>query len=237
MILLKWKDKVSHHELRQQEKVKNMLRYLIPRKATRSNQIALAGSTALRWYQIETGCGPFWHDTSQNVDIFVTGWYARKNYFYLFVDGLIDSLERCNRTIESVEKRLDPLVYPHDVVAIVDIKIKGVDKKLSFIQRHQDHTVQDAAWNFDIDLGRVLYHIHRQTFQLVGFSLRDHILSGRGRMGVKEFHLRRFDYDRTVVALNRLFRYRSRGFNATWSESTWPPDSGPLTAYLAYLRG
>ena len=140
------------------------------------------------------------------------------------VDGWIDSLQRGYRGIELVEKRLDSLVYPHDTVAVVDVKIKGIDKKLSFIQRHKDNTVQEAAHKFDINLCRVIYRIHEQKFQLPRW-LDSRIFYGRGIAWLEKFYdqehkqeLMKFDDDRYLATCNRVIKYRHRGFSVFWPE-------------------
>ena len=57
---------------REVDVVKRLLRHAVPRHLTRRNEVAIAGSAALHWYQGQTNVGTLWTDIG-DIDIFVAG--------------------------------------------------------------------------------------------------------------------------------------------------------------------
>ena len=135
-------------------------------------------------------------------------------------------MERSNRIIESVETKINNYVYANDVINIVDVKVEGIDKTLSFIQCHHDSTVQDVINRFDIDICQVIYHIHEQGFEL-DESVAEHIADSCGHVRFEPLEEDVFGYENDLDDFNagrktrteeRVSKYSQRGFELFWVE-------------------
>ena len=139
-------------------------------------------------------------------------------------------MERSNRTIESVKTKTNNYVYAADEVSIVDVKIEGIDKTLSFIQCYRDSTIQEVVNRFDIDICQIIYHIHEQGFEL-DESVAESIADGYGNVRFEpieendgpfdpgyEIDFDSFNAGRKAMTEERVSKYSQRGFQLYWVE-------------------
>ena len=212
-------EEINGRELEEEQKIKGILSNIVPRSRTVSNHIAVAGGAALRWYQREMSVGPYWEDRHADVDVFVTGDYGRSETFFPFVNKCIDTLLRNDEVIEAIEQTWNNYVYPGIQVAIVNIKIQGVDRTLSFIQGMFDQNIREVVDRFDINICKVIYYIHEQRFELSKEVSRC-IESGRGLVCLKTYERDSIGQRLYQIKLKRtnerMRKYRNRGFNLEW---------------------
>ena len=153
---------------REVDVVKRLLRHAVPRHLTRRNEVAIAGSAALHWYQGQTNVGPLWTDIG-DIDIFVAGPNgSTEANFKDFVLSIVQRFEAAHHVVESVEC-YKCLVYGPTVggdICICDVMVRDISVCLSFVQSPGCLTARSVMEKFDIDICQVMYDIHRQTFEL-----------------------------------------------------------------------
>lgn len=200
------------------DKVKRILRYVIPRSSTRSDEVAIAGSAALHWYQRQEGIGPSWSGIG-DIDIFVSGQHGTTvSQFKRFLTSVIENLLASEHQIAAFKcypLRLYGAASSRNII-ICDIEIVGIDLKLSFVQSPGSANVSSVVDGFDIDICQVRYDIHRQTYH-VRNQTRDNIRRRRAVVFPLVFDSSNGDIspaDRTRVrkTLQRIKKYHDRGY-------------------------
>jgi len=193
----------------------SILRYVVPREATQSNAVAMVGSSALQWYQMERGVGPrFWGPNDR--DILVCGSFgATRSAFYALMSTIVTNMIESGHRIRRKSLHWNVYVSPDKPVLILDIWLKGMTKAFSFIQCPECTTVQEAVEQFDIDVCKVIYHIHQDRFSMKE-SVRHHIEQSKAEVCSFVFGTggpTNFDSIRVSMTMRRMQKYSRRGFH------------------------
>ena len=206
---------------RQVDAVKRLLRQVVPRHLTRLNEVAIAGSAALHWYQGQHKVGPVWTEIG-DIDIFVAGSSGlTEESFKAFVLSVVQRIKAATHSVESI-KCYKILVYgPREgkEICICDVKVKDIDMKLSFVQSPKYATVSAVMEGFDIDICQVMYDIHRQSYDLSSRA-KANIRAGTAEALPMKFdhqdgNVSLADINRVRKTLQRIRKYHARGFAFT----------------------
>lgn len=201
--------------------VKRLLRYVVPRTLTGRNEVAIAGSAALHWYQGQNKVGPVWTDIG-DIDIFVAGHNgSTKGSFKGFVLSVVERIQASKHTVETIRWYTFLVYGPREgkEICICDVKVKDVDLMLSFVQSPGYTTVRAAVGEFDIDICQVMYDIHGQGFELSA-EAKDNIRAGIAialpmKFGSQDGNVSLGDITRVRKTLQRMRKYHARGFAFT----------------------
>jgi len=198
-------------------RVQRLLRYVIPRDVTRKDEVAVAGSCALFWYQEKNRVGPRW-SSPNDIDIFVCGTEGRsKLNFKIFLCAVEANLESLGVNILSSSYRESLYVHRDVPVSIVDYHLEGIPIKLSFVQAPLHLTIHDVVNDFDIDICRVVYHVHRQSFTVKNSDAES--IAGREFQVLPVLFRKRgepckWEIQRMKSSMVRMKKYSERGFMA-----------------------
>lgn len=201
--------------------VKRLLRQVVPRRLTRPNEVAIAGSAALHWYQGQYKVGPVWTEIG-DVDIFVAGSSgSTKESFKAFVSSVVQRIKASKHIVESITCYEVRVYGPRErkEICICDVKVQDVDVKLSFVQSPEHATVSAVMEGFDIDICQVMYDIHRQSYNLSS-QAKANIRAGRAEALPMKFdhqdgNVSLADISRVRKTLQRIRKYHARGFAFT----------------------
>ena len=150
-------------------RMQNVLRLIIPRDLTKQNEVAVVGETALLWYQILHNVGPVWPFVRKtNVHIHVCGRNGSSRFrFERFVKRCIREIIRHDEKISWSSKSVDEFVDNNGKYAEVwYVKVKRFPKVFSFVQCPGIGSVQDSANLSCVNVTRVVYHIHRNRYEM-----------------------------------------------------------------------
>lgn len=198
--------------------IKRILRSSIPRQATRSHEVGIAGSCALHYFQDKKLIGPKWA-VPNDIDIFVCGRYGRsKASFFRFVESVHKSIiSSGHKTSKVVKKHM--YAHRNRLVWIIDVTIVGYSSTLSFVQSPCP-TVEESAKRFDIDVCQVVYHIHTESFWVSSDHVVRHIKDKTALVkpimwnlfGIDDIGPGHFDSKKVCSTISRIQKYRKRGF-------------------------
>ena len=203
-------------EMRQ---VKTLLSRMIDPVARHGEYICVAGSASLLWFILSL---PARCEVSEciyrpnDIDVFVYGPLGEHEYhFSAFVSELTKNIEAAGYTITERSQRYNWYVLENEPVLIVDVRVKGISAKLSFVQCPIANTSQEVVDSFDMDIVRVIYDVKDGTIT-VRDDVRPNILQRRAT--AKDF-VRSHDFptsgDFTAygITLSRITKYSKRGFS------------------------
>lgn len=196
------------------QQTQRLLRYIVPREATKKNEIGVAGSSPLYWYQEKYQIGPKWTGPN-DVDIFVAGYWGRsRERFEILVDlmeeRIVGAGYKCTR-----KDKFHPYACRSGLIRITDFAIKGLNQVVSFVQHPECDSVQEVARGFDISVCKVVYHIHQQRFETMHGTHRDIV---RCQFYVHPLEITspgkptNFERGKWVSTDGRCAKYRRRGF-------------------------
>ena len=199
-------------QVREQQK---FLKEVLPSAYCETLEIAVSGSAALAWAQERWEVGPMWVEPG-DIDVFVAGRPGEnEDQFIDIVNGVVERTGHMGREI-SLWKMYDNLYAVENVVIkVVDIAVAGMDCIFSFIQCPGVRDVEEVVESFDIDICRVIYCIHDDTFRAEAAVIR-HIEEGNAFVrlmvvpiltGIPAFSIKKARRTR-----NRMRKYIDRGF-------------------------
>ena len=191
-----------------------LLRYIVPRELTEKNEVGIAGSSPLYWYQETHWIGPKWNGPN-DVDVFVAGYWGQSDEnFTMFVDLMEQRIKSAGYECER-EDKWHAYACRSGPIHIADFTIKGLSEVVSFVQHPECSTIQDVANGFDISVCKVVYHIHKQTFDTMHGTRRD-IVRCNFVITPPEIEtpgsLTDFERGKSWSTINRSWKYMNRGF-------------------------
>lgn len=162
---------------------RQFLESVIPLKYLLNDEVCVAGSRALQWWQAEMNAGPYWNRPG-DIDIFVAGEPGKNGA--TFAEFLYDVRRNMGKKgfLCTSEWREGP--YTDDCtddsihsekLKILDVNVEGFKFKFSFVQRPRAKNNEEVVASFDMDICRVIYDLRRHSFQ-VKDEVQDHIRSG-----------------------------------------------------------
>lgn len=211
-----WNTIVDRGYWRNAYKARRLLRYVVP--FGKDIEIAVAGSSALLWFQDEEEIGPMWEGPN-DIDIFVAGYYGMtKKRFTKFMEAAESRLRGAGNVIVLKKQWRNRYCIRDRYVYICDLTIEGLGgMKLSFIQSPTAPTVEDVVSAFDIDVCRVIYLIHQERF-IVSDMVRRQIERCEAWVDPLMFDAEdglptSFDDIKLRSSFRRMRKYAERGFN------------------------
>ena len=195
-------------------KARALLRYVIPRGL--DDEVAVAGSSALLWFQDEARIGPLW-EGPHDIDVFVAGYHGRNGRrFRKFVRSVVKKMRKADVVVDDKMCYEHPYCVRNKKVDIWDIVLVNVDNlRVSFIQSPGKASVEEVVESFDIDVCRVVYLIHQERY-LVASSVRRQIEGGLAWADPQRFGEYGFpepyDVQKVRSTLWRIRKYTQRGF-------------------------
>jgi hypothetical protein len=191
-----------------------LLRYIVPRELTEKAEVGIAGSSPLYWYQEMHWIGPKWNGPN-DVDVFVAGYWGESDEkFTSFVDLMEERMKNAGYECQR-EDKWHNYACQSGPIHIADFTIKGLSKVVSFVQNPECATIQDVAKRFDISVCKVVYHIHKQTFETMHGTRRD-IVHCKFDITPPKVEcpgsLTNFERCKACSTLHRNSKYASRGF-------------------------
>lgn len=143
--------------IKDSNKAISLLTQVIPASAKHRKEMALLGSSALMLLQIKLQIGPYWGGEPNDHDVFVTGrWASTEAHFKGIVEFIMARMKKLGAKIDSVSEYH---VYGRNQERfwVIDIDVKGIKGKISFVQAPGQKTVLDVLERFDINVCRVGY--------------------------------------------------------------------------------
>ena len=209
-----WNTKLDEQYWTEVYVIRSLLRYVIPRECSRDNEVAIAGSAALCWFQDLWEVGPMW-GVPGDVDIFVCGKNGRtKGQFSKFMNSILKKLRQIYRHPSAVECFDSAYCFRGLVCHISNLKIPGISLKLSFISSPGCNNVKEVVDQFDIDVCKVIYNVHHEEYE-VEESVKKHIKMCKAMVTDLTFGGSvpdRFDIYKCSKTLGRMEKYTKRGF-------------------------
>ena len=202
------------YEMRQ---VKTLLSHIVDPSTQQHQYVCVAGSAALLWFLLSQpgySAAPEKMFRPNDIDVFVYGTPAASvESFSDFVESLTTNIETAGYAITSKREHSNWYVLEGPIL-IIDVRVEGIDSKISFVQSPNDHTPQEVVSRFDMDIVQVIYDVKTQTIK-VGDRIRSNIL--RGQATTKNFVYNRcflslHDYSLYGSTLSRISKYSKRGF-------------------------
>ena len=210
-----WNTIVGEGYWRSTYKARALMRYVIPRGLDK--EVAVAGSSALLWFQDQGRVGPMW-EGPHDIDVFVAGHYGEtRRRFRKFVRSIVTKIRKAGVVVDDKRCYEHPYIVRDKQVSVWDIVLVNVDNlRISFIQSPGKATVAEVVERFDIDVCRVVYLIHQERF-VVNESVRHHIESGLAWADAQTFVEDGgpdvYDVEKVRSTLWRIRKYTQRGFH------------------------
>ena len=207
------------------QSIQDILRLAIDPHLTDQSKIAISGSSALFWYQDRTGKGRSWPFVPNDIDIFVCGVDEPTDFLKLVAKARQGINRSSNRAVVAEENtEQNTYAQPGTNLLIANLYIANIHRvhpdrryKVSFVQSAYP-TVQQTVQNFDIDVCRVIYHIHHDSFELPDENTATHIEYGKAaltrnlvlfeRVGRPNHH----EIKKACDTLRRMQKYSKRGY-------------------------
>ena len=207
-------------------KVQRLLQRVIGADPDLTSGVAIAGSSALYWYQHRYNIGPIWDEEPHDIDVFVCG-----NNGQNFDAIMIHVEEELQYNATSHGLKLKSQIYsentyahPSKIVKIQDYFLRDTNDDpfhgrsfvLSFVQSPYE-TIEQTISSFDFDICRVVYNIRRNDFT-VSPALEECIRSGTATithafmMFENPGHPTNREIAKIQSTLHRLAKYNRRGF-------------------------
>lgn len=193
-------------------KVTKMLEHCIPQK--KHNVVGMLGSAPLKMYQVEHKIGPTgWipHD----FDVFVSGDDGRTpRRFHWFVNKVVKNMQEMFNVLWG-ETSYTMYAKNGVEICVIDVKVRGIDKNISFVQCPTCRNLLEVADGFDIDVCRVIYDIHAKRFRC-SQSVMEHIKSCQAVLEGFDFAatgITKKDATYVQKTMYRMVKYRERGFH------------------------
>ena len=197
--------------------IKTYLSHMVPDNTSHKNYLCVAGSAPLTWYLVS-------HYTTvskqllffpNDIDIFVFGEpAATKRQFRNYVRWLLKHTDRRQYPICEYNSHDNWYVFPDRPIHIIDIKVRHMRPRISFVQCPADSTPQQVVDRFDINIVQVIYDI--KTGRI---SIADDIISSifRQEATVRDLivhhqFLPRREFKIFAMTLRRINKYEKRGF-------------------------
>ena len=196
------------------ENCKRILKEMIPIEHSLSNEVAVSGSSALLWWQAHERIGPEWEGPN-DVDVFVAGRPGSSDgLFMMYVKAVIENVKSKGIEIDVLEERISAYVVRGRRTNIVDVHVPGCKFKISFVQCPLACNVNEVVACFDIDICKVIYHIHNGSFSLAACVKRSICLGIAEISSIRldEHGPSQFDISRVKSTLERVKKYKERGF-------------------------
>ena len=198
--------------------IKQCLNHLLPPKLKNGSTVCVAGSAPLQWLLLNLSSEGTPHAClfkPNDIDIFVYGDDGRtEKAFREAVLTMIHHLKDKGYYIEQCKDRVNLYIYKDTPVMIVDIKIRNLNTKLSFVQCPRDSCREDLLCRFDIDVVRVIYDIAKHTL-VVNKNIQNNIEAGEATVKNFSFGLsapNNRELHMITQTLRRMSKYASRGF-------------------------
>lgn len=206
---------MDRYEWREVYRVRSMLRYVLPRNECNKNEIAVAGSSALCWYQDDRKVGPMWGPPG-DVDVFVAGYWGKSQWrFRRFCCRILRQLAGSLYITKKVVWYQNVYVKRGSKVNICDVYFKDMDTHVSFVQGCGCKNVQEVIKGFDIDVCKVIYHVHSESFEVtksVELSIKTHTAWVKDDWQFLHSYPDRFDRVQIGSTMRRMQKYEERGF-------------------------
>lgn len=200
-----------------------ILRYALPRIPCEKGEIAIAGSAALHWYQEKQNIGPKWDDPG-DIDIFVAGVFGKnKLRFQTFVMAVLHKIQKTGHDIMWYAMIKHPYAIRNQSIWIFNFQIRGNNLIFSFVQSPKCQDINDTLAGFDIDVCKVAFKIHSETF-IIAKETHQNILHHNAVAENTIFSCNgpdNFDEKQVLSTLKRIRKYTKRGFHF--------PGSGGIT--------
>lgn len=203
--------------VKEYQKCKRMLKQMIPNEYSLSREVAVSGSSALLWWQTEQRIGPEWEGPN-DVDVFVAGRPGSNGeVFTMFVNAVIDNVESKGIKIAHLRGKNSTYIVRGRRTNIVDVRISGCKFKMSFVQCPLANNIDEVVACFDIDICKVIYHIHDGSFSVAACVERSICLGTAEISSIRldEHGPSQFDMARVKKTLERMKKYKERGFKFT----------------------
>jgi hypothetical protein len=209
---LRWSSKAPPHYWGEVDKVQRLLRKSISRSSTRKQEVAIAGSSALLWYQKEQRIGPSWKYPG-DIDVFVCGDSATE-YNNIVKKFIIDAYAVGHRAKKA------SVYFPSyfsgiKKMEVTYLELTGFSNIISFVRYKDCKNIQEVIDGFDINVCKVIYHIHEKRFE-VETEVREYIAAKKAKAnGIgfkKKGHPVKAELIRAMKTAKRIEKYSHRGF-------------------------
>lgn len=209
-----YKRELIREARRAQVAVQQMLTDDLRQRAT----VCVAGSAALQWYLLRHEEGQITHSVFKpnDIDIFVFGRDGESESVFLeSVWKMVNKLGEAGKTELQIDQRTNMYVLRNTPVSIVDVRVRGIETKLSFVQCPADNTADGVVGRFDFDIVKVIYNIAEDKFRvqkLVARSIAQRCACARDtrcRFSAPDH----FELQSYMSTLRRIRTYSKRGFH------------------------
>ena len=208
------------------QNILDILRLVIDPHHTEQNKIGISGSSALFWYQDRTNQGYSWPFVPSDIDIFVCGTNGPREFLEI-ISGTRQRINGSNNRAAITDEHTEQNTYSHPgrnllvtTLYIANLHRAHPDRryKVSFIQSPH-HTLQQTVETFDIDICRIIYHIHRDYFELPDATTATHIANKNASLTrsillfERAGHPNHHEVKKACDTLCRMQKYSQRGYN------------------------
>ena len=193
----------------------DILHHVIPPET--DNSIGILGSAALMLYQEKYKIGPKWSEP-KDYDVFVAGKYGKtQRVFFSFMNSVLDNMKGLAADEIVLSRKYRTYIRSTGMkVWIVEYKLAGISSKLSFIQSPHCKDLKEVAGKFDIDVCKVICHIHSQRLECdadIADHIRHHQAATAGAMFVNgRKGIQKDDIKAVANTMKRMMKYQTRGF-------------------------
>ena len=163
--------------------VRKVIRDVVPKHLIDTFVVGCSGSAVVEWRNVRLGLKPEMKRTDSgevgtekedgneviagDVDIFCCGDVGLTDTkFQRFIQNVVRKMLDEGHKFESIEKRRNNYVHEDRHVWIVDIVLKNLAMKLSFVQCPCDENVMEAVQRFDFNMVRVMCDFSKNEFIL-----------------------------------------------------------------------
>lgn len=201
--------------LEDSNKAIGLLTPAIPASVKLRKEIALLGSSALMRLQVQLQIGPDWGSGPNDHDVFITGrWASTETHFKGMVGLIVAKMKRLGAKIELVSEYY---VYGRnqEFFWVVDVKVQGIEKKISFVQAPGLKRVSDVLKRFDINVCRVGYDFHSGEL-FYSKKVCDDVTRCVATVDGPAFGpdaVSKDDIHQVLRTMERVQKYSKRGFN------------------------